>query len=158
MATILFDFSASGAARAVSEVKRVFQRAGQQIVSSDVAQGVKKRAGIAFRNVLFTFADGQTVDLAVKETGDIFEVKINGKVQPLRQQDDHIKAVGEIASYLDRKRDAFQRALARVKVPLPPSIRTSRKNMLAAKVVKRDALREAVGIKREELAELAASS
>ena len=37
----------------------------------------------------FTFADGQTVTLAVKETGDVFEVKINGKVQPLRNQDDH---------------------------------------------------------------------
>jgi len=91
MKTIQFKFDAMGAGndKAIREITRLFDRAGVQVVASDVAKTLTKRAGVAFRNVDFTFADGQRVTMAVKETGDVFEVKINGKVVPLRQQDDH---------------------------------------------------------------------
>jgi hypothetical protein len=156
MKTLLFKFDAMGSGndKAIRDITRMFDRAGVQVVSSEVAKTLTKRAGVAFRNVDFTMADGQTVTMAVKETGDVFEVKINGSVVPLRNQDDHGKAIAEIGALLDKKRVAFQRALARVKVPLPPSIRVSRTAMLAAKTEKRDGLKEAVTLAEQELAEL----
>lgn len=156
MKTILFDFSAMGAAndKAIKEITRRFAKAGVEVVSSSVAPQTTKRAGVVFRNVTFTFADSQTAVLAVKETGDVFEVKINGSMVPLRQQDDHAKTIAEIAALLDKRRVAFQRAMARVKVPLPPSVRATRKTIMAAKVEKRDGLREAVSLAKQALSEL----
>lgn len=155
MKTNVFDFENLAAKdKAVRETARLFSRAGAQVVTTEVAKTLSRRAGVTFRNIDFTFADGQTVTLAVKNTGDVFEVKINGKVTPMRQQDDHAKAIVEIADRMDRGRGAFQRAMSRVRVPLPPSIRVSRTTMVAAKVAKRDALKEAVGIARETLASL----
>lgn len=155
MKPLLFDFEKmSEKDKSVVQAAKLFARAGAQVVSSEVAKTLSRRAGIAFRNVDFTFADGQTVTLSVKETGDIFEIKVNGKLTPIREQDDHGKAIAEIAGRMDKGRSAFQSALAKVKVALPPSIRVSRTTMLAAKVTKRDALKEAVGIARETLAGL----
>lgn len=140
--------------KAIRETARLFSRAGAQVVATEVAKALSRRAGVSFRNIDFTFADGQTVTLAVKATGDVFEVKINGKVTPMRQQDDHAKAIVEITERMDRGRGAYQRALARVKVPVPAGIRVSRTAQLAAKVEKRDALKEAVGLARGTLAGL----
>ena len=156
MKTILFKFEAMGAAndKAIRDLTRLFSRAGAQVIDSAVAKTTTKRAGVTFRNVDLTFADGQRVTLAVKETGDVFEVRINGSVVPLRNQDDHAKAVSEIAALMERRRAAFQRALARTKVPLPPSARVSRTTLLAAKTQKRDALKEAVASAESELQEL----
>lgn len=160
MKTILFKFEAIGAAndKAIREITRLFERAGAQAVSSDVGAGTTKRAGVEFRSVNFTFADGQRVTLAVKETGDVFEVKVNSSVVPLRNQDDHAKAIVEIAAVMDRKRAAFQRALARVKVPIPPSARVSRTTLLAKKTERRDALKAEVAAAEKELAQLQAAA
>ena len=158
MKTIQFKFEAMGAAndKALREIARLFDKAGTQVVSSDVAKTLTKRAGVAFRNVGFTFADGQSVTMAVKEPGDVFEVRINGKVVPLREQHDHAKTIAEIAALLNKRRAAFQRALARVQTPLPPSLRVSKTSLIDAKIARRDGLKEAIALKEEELAELTA--
>lgn len=160
MKSILFKFDAMGAAndKAIRDITRLFEREGVQVVSSEVAKALTKRAGVAFRNVDFTMADGQRVTLGVKETGDVFEVKINGSVVPLRNQDDHVKTIKEIALQLDRRRVAFQRAMTRIKMPIPPASRASRTTILAAKTEKRDALKEAVSVAEQELAELTGSA
>lgn len=157
MKTLLFNFDATGKAKALTDIAKLFERAGTQVVSSEVAPTLSKRAGIAFRNVDLTMADGQRVTLGVKETGDVFEVRINGSVVPLRHQDDHAQAIKEVAGLLDKGRAAFQRAQSRVKVPLPPSLRVSRKNMLAAKTQRRDALKVQVEEAEAELAALTAT-
>lgn len=158
MKTLLFNFGAMGAAndKSIREIVRLFDKAGTQVVSHDVAKTLTKRVGVAFRNVDLTFADGQKVTLAVKETGDVFEVRINAKVVPLRQQDDHAATIKEIAALLDKRRPAFQRALARIKTPLPPSLRVSKTSLIDQQISKRDSLKEAIALKEEELAELLA--
>ncbi len=155
MKSILFDFE-KAKDKALVTAGRLFQKAGAQVVSTDVAQTLSKRAGVAFRSIAFTFADGQVVVMNVKTTGDVFEVKVNGSVVPLRNQDDHGEAVAEMAGWLERKRAAFQRALAKANVPVPAGIRSSAANTLKAKVAKRDGLLEVVSLAREELQRLSA--
>lgn len=155
MKTLVFNVeSLANNDKTIREASRLFARAGAQVVSAEVAPQAQRKAGVAYRNVDFTFADGQTVTMAVKMTGDVFEVRINKSVVPLRQQDDHVKAIGEIAMLLDKKRAAFQRSLARVKTPLPPSLRTSRTSLIAAKIEKRDGLKELVSQAEATLSEL----
>lgn len=155
MKNLLFDFENMGdKARVIKEVARTFSRAGANVVSTEVAKTTARRAGITFRNVSFTFADGQIVLLAVKASGDVFEVRINGKVVPLKNQDDHAKAVAEIAARMDLGRSAFQKALAKIRVPLPPAARVSRVTLIKAKEEKRDGLIEAVSIAQKTLESL----
>ena len=155
MQSLVFDFEkASTKDRAVKAVERLFMRAGNQAVTSSVDQTTSRKAGVTYRNVNFTFADGQTVTLGVKSTGDVFEVKINGKPTPLRNQDDPALAIAEIASKMDAGRSKYQKMLALIKVPLPPSIRTSRANMVIVLTEKRDNLKSAVESATAELAQL----
>lgn len=154
MKTLIFDLEKGGKDRAIREATKLFQRAGAQVVSSTVDATPSKRAGVKFRGVNFTFADGQTVILNVKDTGDVFEVKINGKLTPLRYQDDHAKAIGEITDRMEAGRGAFQRALAKVRIPLPPSIRVSRAGMVKALTERRDNLKVALEEARTTLAKL----
>lgn len=157
MKTLNFDFGAVTANdKTLREVTKLFERAGVQVVNSEVAKSVIKRQGIATRDVTFTFADSQTVTMSVKESGDVFQVKINGGLVPVREQDDHARAIKEIAALLDRRRAAFQKAMARAKMPTPPIARASRTSVLAALTTKRDGLKEAIGIAEQELAELTA--
>jgi len=155
MKTITFDFdNASARARSIREISKEFTKVGAQVVTAEADQNTSRRAGITFRNLNLTFADGQTVTLAVKSTGDVFEVKINGKVTPLREQDDHRKTILEIATKMEVGRAKFQAALARVRVPLPASIRTSRTSMLVAKQARRDELVEAISLAKAQYAEI----
>lgn len=144
MKTLVFDLEKGGRDRALKEATRLFRRAGAQVVSSDVDKALSRKAGVSFRSINFTFADNQTVTFSVKTTGDVFEVRLNGKALPLRNQDDHALAIGEIAERMDAGRAAFQRALARVRVPLPPSIRVSRVNLITALTERRDNLVAAI--------------
>lgn len=157
MKTLSFNFdSPSNKDKAVKEVVKVLAKHGANVVTSEVDQRVLKKAGVAYRNVMLTFADGQTATLAFKETGDVFEIRINGKPVPFANQDDHNDTLKELAALLERRRSAFQRAMARVATPLPPSIRTSRASMLKGLTDRRDALRESVALAEQELADLTA--
>lgn len=155
MKAIQFDFeNPSEKDKAVKTVIQRFRLAGANVITAEVDKTMSRRAGVTFRNLNLTFADGQRVTMAFKATGDVFEVKVNGKVTPLKEQDDYHAAISEIAGKLDQGRDAFQRALARVKVPLPPSVRTSRANLLKAKIEKRDALKQSIATLQSELISL----
>lgn len=155
MKTLIFDFeNPSTKDRAVKEVEKLLLRAGCTVASSSVDVATSRKAGTTYRNVNFTMADNQRVTLGVKSTGDVFEVKINGKPTPLRNQDDHAAAIAEIAGKLDSGRTKFQKLLALVKIPLPPSIRTSRENMLVALTERRDNLKSAIALATTELAGL----
>jgi hypothetical protein len=155
MKTLLFNFeNPSANTRVLREIGKVFSRAGVIVVTSEVDKTVSKKAGVTYRNANFTFADGQTVTLAVKSTGDVFEVRVNGKATPLKYQDEHTKAIGEISEKLDKSRSAFQKALARVRTPLPPSIKTSRAKQLVMMTEYRDVLKGAVEEAKGKLAEL----
>lgn len=144
MKTLVFDLEKGNKDRALKEATRLFKRAGAQVVSSDVDKALSRKSGVSFRNINFTFADNQTVTFSVKTTGDVFEVRLNGKPLPLRHQDDHALAIGEISERMDAGRAAYQRALARVRVPLPPSIRVSRVNLITALTERRDNLKAAI--------------
>lgn len=147
--------STAGRNKAARDVSKQFSRSATHVVSHAVDEKLTRRAGVSFRNLSLTFADSQTVTMGVKTSGDVFEVKVNGKVIPIANQDDHARAIAEIADRLESTRSAFQKALARTRVALPPSIKVSRTTMAQKLTEKRDALKEAVSKARDELASLA---
>jgi hypothetical protein len=157
--TLIFDFfKASEKDKAITAAKRYFQRAGAPVATVDVDQKVTKVHGVSTRLVHFGFADNQKVSFGVTETGDIYQVKLNDKVLPLRAQDDQAGAIAEIVAAMAKGRAKFQAALARVKVDLPQTIRTAAPNVEKDLKQKIALLDESISEARQTLADLRAIS
>lgn len=140
--------------KAIAKAKRYFAQAGAIVTSVDVDAKVRRAMDTSYREVQFGFADSQTVSFGVKKTGDIYQVKVNGRLMPIKSQDDHLKAVAEIVSAMDKGRSKFQAALAKVKVALPASIRTAAPRMEQVLREKIAAVDEAITAAKENLATL----
>lgn len=152
MQNLLFNFAdTSATSPAAKKVASLFHRVGANVVEQDIDSSVKRSSGISYREMTLTFADSQKVVLRIKQTGDIFQILVNGKVQPIKNQDDHAKAIAEIAQLLDAGRVRFQKALAAVRVRPPSGIRTAAPKMEQVLTEKRDALKAAVAEVRAQI-------
>lgn len=155
---VLFSFEDfSSKDRATKAVVKYFARAGANVVQVDASSAIRRTSGVSYRELVLTFADSQAVALRIKQTGDIFQVLLNGKVLPLVNQDDHSKAVAEVVKTMDGSRSAFQKKLARAKAKLPASIKTAAPRMEQILTEKRDSLRDALADARAELGTLRAA-
>lgn len=156
---LIFDFfKASEKDKSITKAKRYFEQAGALVTSVDVDVKVKRVAGVSYREVHFGFADSQTISFGIKESGDVYQAKVNGKLFPLKHQDDHLKAVGELVAAMAKGRAKFQAALAKVKVTLPKGIRTAAPKMEVALREQIVAVDEAIVAAQTRLAELQPTS
>ena len=152
MQNLLFSFEdLSSKDKALQTIKRAFSRMGANVVQVDIPTGVKRRAGISYKEINLVFADGQTVTFCVKKTGDIFQVKLNNKALPIRNQDEQQKALQEIADAMDKGRTAFQKRLALIKVTPPKTIRTAAPKMEKVLAERKTQLQQAVEEAKSEL-------
>lgn len=152
MKNLLFSFEdLSAKDKAAKQAMRYFSRAGASVVQHEVAAAVKRTAGVSFREMNLTFADSQQVTLRIKQSGDIFQVLLNGKVIPIKNQDDHTKAIAEIVKAMDAGRTRFQKMLAAAQVKPPASVRTAAPKMEQVLTEKRDALRAAISDARLQI-------
>ena len=123
---ILFDFNdLKQGKKALKKLQSSFVRAGAPVASMDVDPRIRRTAGHTYRQVQIGFSDNQTIILSVTPNGDIFQVKVNGSVTPIKNQTDHKKAVAELVAILDRGRVKFQQKMARRRVQLPKGIKTA---------------------------------
>jgi Asp-tRNA(Asn)/Glu-tRNA(Gln) amidotransferase A subunit family amidase len=126
MQNLIFDiYNLSHKDKAIADARRAFARAGATVATVDVDAKTKKTLGVEYREVQFAFADSQTVRFGVNASGDVAQVRINGKAVPLKNPDDHGAAIKEIVAFMDKGRTKFQAAMAKVKAPLPPTVRTA---------------------------------
>ncbi|HZX80770.1 MAG TPA: hypothetical protein VFE72_07460 [Lysobacter sp.] len=159
MKNLLFDFNKLGPADSgVKKAVQQFGRAGSRVAQTEAVAGIKRTSGISYRELSLTFADSQRVVLRIKQSGDIWQVLLNGTVVPVRNQDDHVAAVAEIAKAMDAGRQKFQRRLAAIKVKPPAGIRTAAPKMEQVLTQRRDTLKEAIAEVREEIVRVRASN
>ena len=102
-----------------------FKRAGAEIASSWVDGKIKRENGISYREITFVLADSQQINLRIKQTGDAYQVRMNNKVLPIKEQDDIKAALGEVVKALDANSTKYQRTLARRKVELPKGMQST---------------------------------
>lgn len=151
--------------KAIKKIAQAFTRAGAPVVSMDADGKARRSSGVSYRSLFLTFADGQKIEMQIKSSGDIFAVKLNGSIQPLKVQDDQPRAVAELVKYLDAGRAKHQAKLARIKTALPKGIKTAAPRMEVALQAKASQIdteiaqaRETVKALREELGEQAMDS
>ena len=152
MANQLFSFEdLSSKDKAVQTLKRQFQRAGAIVASCEINPTIKRSSGISYREIMLTFADSQTVIFRIKKTGDIFQVLLNKKVLPIRNQEDQAKAIKEVTDRMDAGRSAFQKKLAAAQAKVPPGIRTAVPRIEKVQAEKIVSLDEAIADARSQL-------
>ena len=124
MKSLLFSFSDLDGGKAESKLTSAFKRAGAEVIDTAVS-GAKRSSGVSFRDITLTFADSQTVTVSIKQSGDMFAIKVNGSLLPIKEQDNHPKAITEVVKAMDAGRAAFQKKQALVKVALPKTIKSA---------------------------------
>lgn len=122
---INFNFDELATDKAAKKVAQLFQRAGAPVIQTEADSRIKRTAGVTYREMHFTHADGQRTSIRITKSGDVGQVLVNGSVVPLKNQTDPAKAIGEITKRLEDGRAKFQAKLARTKVELPKGIKTA---------------------------------
>jgi len=163
---MLFSFQEladeKGAAKALEKIVKIFTRAGNGVIPDDSKaeaaeiSKIKRTAGVKYREIAINFLDSQSLVLRVKETGDIFQVVLNKKVVPIKNQDDQKKAITELVGMLNAGRSKFQAAMAKVKVKLPSEATTAKPKQVEVLTATRDKLKEDIATIREEMVKLGA--
>jgi hypothetical protein len=158
MKNLSFNFETpSEKDKSVKELVKLFAKVNAKAIDVKVDKKPSTKAGTVYRNVALTFADSQRITLGFKETGDVFEARLNGKMLPLASQDEAQETVKELANAMAARRAAFQRAMLKVRLPNPSPARTSKAKMLEDKIERRDALKDAITHAGDELAALTGS-
>lgn len=112
---LLFDIkNLSTEADSMKSLIAMFGKLGEKLVTHDVDKSLRRSSGITYKDVFLTFADSQTVTFSIKQTGDIWRVKLNNKLVVLRNQDAHKPeaVIQEIVQKIKTGRTAYQKALA----------------------------------------------
>jgi hypothetical protein len=138
----IFNFDElSSDGKAAQRMAKAFTRAGANVVQTESDGRIKRTLSVSYKELAFTFADGQQITLQIKKTGDVGTVKLNGKAVPIKNQDDQNKAVAELVQLMEANRAKFQAALAKKKAALPKGIKTAAPKMqevLTARVAELD--------------------
>jgi Defence against restriction A N-terminal len=134
MKSLLFDLDklVSGGDKAGAKAVQMFIRAGIEVLSAYADPKLKRKSSISYRDVTFNFKDNQSAVFSVKQTGDIFQVALNGKLIPLKEQDDATKSIAEIVSKLTAGRAKFQASLAKARMPVPQGMKSSKTKVIEA--------------------------
>lgn len=156
MNTLLIDFEAlaTNPSKALRRVVQIFTRAGLQVVDAVSDGKTKRSASVKYREATINLSDGQAVTLRVKESGDIGQVQINGKLVPIAAQDDPARAVQEIVAKLDAGRAAFQKRQAALQMKPPEGIKTAAPKLEATLVEQIAEVDAAIEGARKELSDL----
>lgn len=112
---LLFDIkNLSTEADSMKRMIDMFSMLGENLRKHSVDKALKRSAGITYKEVSLFFGDAQTVTFSIKQTGDIWKVKLNNKQIALRNQDAHKPeaVVQEIAQKIKAGRTAYQKAEA----------------------------------------------
>lgn len=112
----VFDFARFDV-EGVKPIKDAFEKAGLTVVDVEASNKAARRSGYQVKQATFFFSDGQRVVMMLKNDGDgrgdIYQVKLNSRVVPVKNVDDMDKAVAEIAAMAGANSASFVKAARR---------------------------------------------
>ena len=130
--------------KASRAVMNIFAKNNSTVVSQAIDTKIRRSSGISYREMSLTMGDSQVVVLRIKSSGDIFQVLLNKKLIPIKNQDNHFLAVIEIVNAITAGRTKFQKKLASLAIKLPTAIKTAAPKMLVTLTARRDELKSAI--------------
>lgn len=110
-------------------VLKKFETAGLPIEDVEATNKAKRESGFLMKTATLIFASGQKLAVKIKAGGGVFQVKLNGKVIPIKSVDDIAKAVDEVVTYVKANEPAFTKQKEKkagvVNVPKLKAVNTS---------------------------------
>lgn len=106
---IYFDFARfdeQGLKKVVAE----FKKAGLVVTDIDADNKPKRESGVQTKTAILYLQDGQNITLRVTAQGDVYQVRLNTKVIPVKNTTDFKLAMAEIAEKVSKNASAFARA------------------------------------------------
>lgn len=133
---LIFDFEKMGQKgdKVTDEAIKAFKKEGLRLVKALTSVSPTKRtSGVSYKEITFVTDDNQKVQFSIKQSGDIFKVKIGVatdkvlKEVPVKNQSDHSLAIKEIAANLEKRRLQVQKQIERAtkKMPTPPKLKST---------------------------------
>lgn len=114
---LIFSFEdLSSKDKVAQKIVRYFKRGGLEVVQVDDPQKMKRTSGVTYKELNVVLANGESIMFRIKQTGDIFQVLINGKVVPIKNQDNQKDAIDEIIALSKTRSSAYQKRLAKQRV------------------------------------------
>ena len=143
---IVFSFEdLSSKSTAVKKIQKELTRLGTP-AQVEISEQSKRKAGITYKELTLIFeASSQMVTLGIEKTGDIFEVKLNKKPLPIKNQDDQKAAIKEISDAVLKNAPKWQKVLERRKItPAETKIVTPRKKQAQILTDRKAELKKAI--------------
>lgn len=115
--------------KTVNALIKSFKKNGVDIIRQSIhISEMKRTQGISFKELTLTTSDSQLVQFAIKQTGDIFKIKVSSttgkldslKEMPIKNQHDHDLAIKEIADRIEMQRKPFQKKLEKLQANVLP--------------------------------------
>lgn len=130
MAQVALNFDKMTKAGLMPLAKK-FQRWKLEVEDIEATNKPKRESGMQVKSALFIFKTGQKLEVKVKNDGTVFQVKLNGKVLPIKHVDDMDKAIIEIVDYVQDNEKAYLKAQERRATKLAiaekkPAVKTTR--------------------------------
>lgn len=92
------------------DVLRKKYKLGIEII--DAPNKIKREAGFATKRVMITFTSGQSLELRFKPDDskglDIYQVRLNGKVLPVRETENFEKGLAEVAKVIQSRQSRYK--------------------------------------------------
>ena len=141
-------FDKAGLKSALSAI----EKNGLKIANVDADNRAKRESGYQVKAATIEFESGQKLVLKIKAGGSIYQVRLNGKVVPIKNVDNPDKALLEVVDYVmanekrylrQKERMAEQKsskppAVDRVRTGLPEQIEIAKQTLDALKVSSED--------------------
>jgi vacuolar-type H+-ATPase subunit I/STV1 len=110
----------------LKDILKQFGKADLPVEKVDATNKAKREMGFLVKSATFNFESGQKLLLKAKAGGSIFQVRLNGKVIPIKNADDLEKGVKEVVQYVKKNEVTYLKqrakrieALQKVKIKLP---------------------------------------
>ena len=107
-------------------ILKQFEKENLPVESVEATNKAKRELGFLVKSATFNFESGQKLLLKAKAGGSIFQVKLNGRVMPVKNADNLEKGVKEVVQYVKKNEGTFLKqrakrieALQKVKIRLP---------------------------------------
>lgn len=102
---------------------------GLSVDDIEATNKAKRESGFLLKTATILFSSGQKLMVKAKSGGGIFQVKLNGRVLPIKAVDDMEKAVAEVSTHVKANEAAFlkqkEKKAGVVKVPKLKPVNTS---------------------------------
>ncbi|MFH1984768.1 MAG: hypothetical protein ABIL58_23250 [Pseudomonadota bacterium] len=153
------NFNERGLKPIIDEIEK---KHGMKVATVKAPNMPRREDGFSIKTAMINMESGQKLEIKIKANGSIYQVRLNGKVVPVKNSEDVedprnlAKAIEEMAGYLRRNASAYEKQKARrakrVTGDTGPAVSTTVAKQLEAKKADLESLQEAAKELDEQLA------